>query len=143
MVFSCSNCSFPFASRTKPILITKPWRTVPPGTNGGVSLLGTLASIAGGLTIGFSFWLLGVIHHFTSCCASISPSQLPAVLLGVIGGLGGSLLDSLIGAIMQATYYDHAQKKVIVISQTQSSKNLMCINTVPNISLGYQVEYWA
>eukprot|EP01084_Bolivina_argentea_P040433 74735_1 len=100
-------------SRTKPVLITKPWCTVPPGTNGGVSLPGTMASIAGGFMIGFSFWLLGVILHLPSHLASTSPSQLPALLLGVIGGLGGSLIDSLLGAIVQATYYDHSQKKVV------------------------------
>ncbi len=106
-----SNHRFPFTSRTKPVLITKPWCTVPPGTNGGVSLPGTMASIAGGFMIGFSFWLLGVILHLPSHLASTSPSQLPALLLGVIGGLGGSLIDSLLGAIVQATYYDHSQKR--------------------------------
>ncbi len=72
---------------------------------------GTMASIAGGFTIGFSFWLLGVILPLFSHLAL--PSQLPALLLGVIGGLGGSLIDSLIGAIAQATYYDYSQKKVV------------------------------
>ena len=34
-------------------------------------------------------------------------------LVGFLGGFGGSLLDSLLGATIQATYYDEEAKKIV------------------------------
>src|SRR5690606_15661557 len=49
-------------SNKDPYLITT-MKRVPKGTNGGISLLGTLSSIAAGLTIGISFYLCLLIKH--------------------------------------------------------------------------------
>jgi uncharacterized protein (TIGR00297 family) len=65
------------------------------GTSGGVTLIGTGASAAGGLALGSIFWLLkGGRHPYR---------QLP--LIALISGLAGSLFDSLLGATFQAMYY--------------------------------------
>ena len=49
-------------SKQEPRLITQPWRHVPKGTNGGVSLVGLIASFAGGLVVGVAFYL-GIIMN--------------------------------------------------------------------------------
>ena len=75
---------------TAPVLITT-LRPVPRGTNGGLSIVGTAASAAGGAAIGAVF-------------AAASGGRWGApdmLLLGLAGGLGGSLLDSLLGAALQ------------------------------------------
>ena len=80
-------------SRSPPRLITT-GQVVAAGTSGGVSVLGTLAALAGGATIGFA--------------AGLAPSGLPwwiALPLGLVSGLGGSLIDSVIGATLQRQGY--------------------------------------
>lgn len=63
------------------------WRTVAPGTSGAVSLPGTLASVAGAAFIA----LLGRF-------ADLSAAEAWTVL---VGGVAGSLADSLLGATVQ------------------------------------------
>ena len=83
----------------RPILITKPWVSVPAGTNGGITLSGTLWSGVGGLIIA-----IGVVVLDTMSGIAVSP--LRTMIFGTICGLVGSLLDSLLGAILQSSYYD-------------------------------------
>ena len=82
-----------------PILITKPWVSVPAGTNGGITLSGTLWSGVGGLIIA-----IGVVVVDTMSGIAVSPSR--TMIFGTICGLVGSFLDSLLGAILQSSYYD-------------------------------------
>src|SRR5262249_27127427 len=49
-------------SRKSPLIS----RQVPRGTNGGISLIGTAASVAGGTTIGLAFFLAGWITAVSS-----------------------------------------------------------------------------
>lgn len=111
-------------SKSLPRLITEPWRKVPPGTNGGVSLVGLGASAAGGMLMGLLHGLF-VPGGIASLLPFMSSSMLPAIspsqfgrevvvltFVGFMGGFGGSLLDSVLGATVQATFYDEETKKI-------------------------------
>lgn len=82
-------------SRRAPRLITN-GRQVRPGTSGGVTLLGSLAALAGAACIGISGLLLGWLFGHT-----LSWWTLPAA---IIGGAAGVATDSLLGATVQAMY---------------------------------------
>ncbi len=86
-------------SKRPPRLIST-GKVVAVGTSGGISALGTIVSVVGGLVIGGAAGILDV-----------QLPLLPALLLGGIGGLAGSLFDSLLGATVQQIYYcDVCQK---------------------------------
>lgn len=106
-------------SQTPPRLITQPWKQVPPGTNGGVSTIGLLASAAGGACMGLCHALF--LMDGSSLAARMT--ELVALLvMGTLAGLGGSLLDSLLGATVQATYYD-VEEDIIVKEPRATTEN--------------------
>ncbi len=87
-------------SPTSPRLITNLRKVVEKGTSGGISLVGTLASLAGAGVIGVLAGLL-------------SPDGIDwAIITWVsIAGFLGALFDSFLGATVQAIYYCPACKK--------------------------------
>lgn len=103
-------------AKNKPRLITSFFmREVPAGTNGGVSVLGTVASAAGGAFIGFVYYALTFLYP-----ASITP-QYPMIIVGLICGIIGSLIDSFLGATVQATYYSQKKQQIIKHYNSESS----------------------
>lgn len=87
-----------------PVLILAPWRSVPRGTNGGVTVEGTLASIFGGTVIGMTYFIVGPEQ---------SLSQLWLIIIGALGGLIGSVFDSALGMVLQASWYDSSTGRVL------------------------------
>jgi uncharacterized protein (TIGR00297 family) len=64
------------------------WRAVPPGTSGGVSVIGSMAAIGGGAFIGVVLVVLGW---------TISLAMIVA-----LAGVAGALTDSILGATLQS-----------------------------------------
>lgn len=86
-------------SKSDPYLITT-FKKVPKGTNGGVSLIGTILSTFGGLVVGISHYL-SILYFADKTTLMYAPPQWPIILYGGLGGLIGSVIDSVMGASLQ------------------------------------------
>ncbi|KAK6507034.1 hypothetical protein TWF481_005487 [Arthrobotrys musiformis] len=95
-------------SRSPPRLIYNPLKVVPPGTNGGVTLTGFLAGTAGSI-------LISAISLLSLPFAEGSDVSFKATLGGVIiaSGVIGTIVDSLLGATLQASVIDVKAGKVV------------------------------
>lgn len=76
-----------------PRLITN-FRKVPPGTDGGISPIGTAAGIIGSGIIGIAAYLLG-----------ITSDPFNALKIAVISGTLGCFIDSILGAVLERRNY--------------------------------------
>lgn len=70
---------------------------MPPGTNGGMSLLGTFASVFGGIVVG-STMLLSLLVESAQCRVEWYDVALQLLVWGAFAGLFGSLVCSFVVA---------------------------------------------
>lgn len=115
-------------SQSQPRLITSfTLRKVPRGTNGGVTLAGVLAGSLGAFIIGAvtalltrfcpgSFYSAGVdqsgLGQSWTLSGIFSNKVLPVLIITVWGTLG-SLLDSILGGLLQASVVDKRSGKIV------------------------------
>jgi uncharacterized membrane protein len=94
---------------TPPRLITKPWKIVPPGTSGGISLMGEIATILGSLMIGGAAAIIALPQWFTVLGTTLLPevgtfAPVTMIIVAVVGGFIGCSVDSLFGASIQGMW---------------------------------------
>ena len=102
-------------SRKMPRLITT-GKECKPGTNGGVTTLGLVASAAGGFTVGFAFWCGGLFVPVVTGNVTLAlqfAAQWPVLVIGLGAGLVGSLMDSLLGATIQFSGYCSERRRMV------------------------------
>lgn len=102
-------------STSPPRLITAPWKVCPPGTNGGVSALGLAAGMSGAGLIA-SMAVLGGLEGIEKYGT--------ALVWGYVFTMGtmGTLLDSYLGSLTQATVVDEMTGKVVEVETGETAE---------------------
>jgi uncharacterized protein (TIGR00297 family) len=87
-------------STSEPVWIFDLRKRVPRGTSGGVSLKGTTASFLGSLMVALFYFLLAFIVNDTQ----FQTKDVIFLILLIIGGFMGGMIDTLLGATVQAVF---------------------------------------
>ncbi len=94
-------------------------REVPRGTNGGISWPGTLASVIGGFLVSLSYLAILKLSLYTQN-QNLNFSAWILLIIGALSGFIGSLIDSILGGMLQ---YSGLDKKSGKITNFKSSIN--------------------
>ncbi len=92
-----------------PRLITKPRQVVAPGTSGGVSVAGELATVLGTLLIGGVAALLAAPFWINAFGTTLMPevvgfAPVTMIIVAMVGGFVGCTIDSVLGATIQGMW---------------------------------------
>jgi uncharacterized protein (TIGR00297 family) len=113
--------------------VLNPRRTVPVGTSGGISSLGTLAAFLGSVILTLTFFSCLIIQ--IELTGSTAPSMEKSTIILLIGsavGLIGSFVDSFLGATVQAFYFCPSCQH-----GTEKKVHTKCGGTKTNLTRGY------
>ncbi|WWC59209.1 uncharacterized protein I303_101759 [Kwoniella dejecticola CBS 10117] len=110
-------------------------KPVPKGTNGAISPLGIATSILGGGLIGLIMAIDLLIENPASRYDALLGWKCELVGMGAVMGLAGSLLDSILGAYLQVTYFSTSENKIL----TDHSKKSIEDQDVKKIGYGIDV----
>jgi uncharacterized membrane protein len=124
-------------SKSKPRLITSPtFRHVPPGTNGGVTALGLAAGLLGSLIIVATSVLLIPFCSPKSAILGLGgargwtfPDRQRFALAMALWGALGSVLDSVLGALLQQSVVDTRTGRVV---EGEGGKKVLVSKASPN-----------
>lgn len=109
-------------AREDPILVINPKKKVAPGTNGAITLLGTLGSACGGAFAGCVYasctsavpLRAAYASNLSNCGFALSTWELLAcILFGTAASVIGSLIDSVLGATVQYSGWSERLQKVV------------------------------
>jgi uncharacterized protein (TIGR00297 family) len=117
-------------SSSDPVWIFNLKKRVPRGTSGGVSIRGTLASIIGSLVIALTYFIF-VIAFFD---IQIQFHEILFLLLLVFGGFLGGMIDTILGATVQAVYECPACEKM-----TEKTRHPRCEYVKTNHKTGFKL----
>ena len=101
----------------------------PAGTNGGVTPVGLLASLLGGVAVGGAFFISQIL--FVNDLHLAVP-QWPLILYGGLAGLLGSGLDSLLGAKLQYSGKPSNNTPSSVYQQNNTPSSVYQQNNTPS-----------
>eukprot|EP00469_Lotharella_globosa_P002409 CAMPEP_0167809990 /NCGR_PEP_ID=MMETSP0111_2-20121227/24120_1 /TAXON_ID=91324 /ORGANISM="Lotharella globosa, Strain CCCM811" /LENGTH=148 /DNA_ID=CAMNT_0007708475 /DNA_START=503 /DNA_END=949 /DNA_ORIENTATION=- len=120
-----------------PVLITK-CRRVPQGTNGAMSMSGTIASILGGAFIGAVYYFMSAQDAGKERGPNDAeiPPQWPIILLGACAGFLGSLVDSILGSLFQYSGWA-ASRQVIVQRPEKGAKHISGMDLLTNNQVNF------
>ncbi|KNC49053.1 transmembrane protein 19 [Thecamonas trahens ATCC 50062] len=121
----------------RPRLITAPWRLAPPGTNGGVTLVGTVAGLAGGAFIGLAHALMLALLGSEPLGTALTTW----VLLGAASGLLGTTIDSLLGATLQYSGWD-PERKVVIESPSAELVHITGADILDNHQVNFAASFF-
>ena len=137
MIFLASELGTVLA-KNNPRLLTNPFRTVPVGTNGGISFAGCLVSLLGGFIIGLSYIIGNMIFCRSYYLSNTMMINIQLLFYCTLFGLVGSLIDSLLGASLQFSGYDRERNMTVQKDgpsiEKISGRNILSNNQVNLIS---------
>ena len=99
----------------QPRLITT-LKKVPPGTDGGISLVGTAAGIMGAGVIGVAAYFLGIY-----------PDPFVTLKISIIAGTVGCFVDSILGAVLERREYISNEYVNLIATITGAALGILLI----------------